>query len=52
MNQFDNSVPQNPGVEPDSPERAAKGDLGWRNAPPPRPLESPGVPFKNLRGGK
>jgi len=39
-------------LEPDHPERTKKGDLGWRNAPAPRPLSSPGGPFKNLKGGK
>lgn len=41
-------------VPPEHPERAAKGDLGMQHIPDfePRPLTTPGLPFKNLRGGK
>jgi len=35
--------------EPDSPERAAKGDLGFGSMPAPRPLTTNQPPWKGLR---
>lgn len=37
-------------LEPEHPERTAKGDLGFAGLPPEDySRESPGVPFQNLR---
>jgi hypothetical protein len=30
----------------------SNGDRGVEGLPPPKPLTHPGLPFKNLRGGK
>lgn len=39
-------------VPPEAPVRQEKGDIGWASMAPPRPLQSGGVPWKNLRKGK
>jgi hypothetical protein len=38
--------------EPEAPERQDKGDIGWADLEPPRPLTHGGLPFKNARGGR